>query len=289
MPPPADVLEAAQRLSDIYRTALDHIRADLAAAGTEPNKTRLRKRLRDLERTITQRMAEVNQQAQFWIDDTLPLIYSRGMGSFVIHTAAVTDTPTSGVLVDFTMPSRPAVERLASGLTDDLLSATREVERAAKRKIRQFVSDASMSKILEGRSLRDAQKQVATALDGLGLDAIRYANGTAMPLDGYADMAVRSVTANAYNGGLVDAGRANGVEWYECFDSDDCGLDGHDDEEKPNGQLYPADVVEEFSISHPNCVRSWGPRPDVTSEEEAADADPIGEDLAAGSGLAPVS
>jgi hypothetical protein len=88
----------------------------------------------------------------------------------------------------------------------------------------------------------------------------------------------RTETATAYNGAAVAGYRDSGIVGSSiCLDSADCGLDGHNDPEKPDGLAYSLDDADMYPLSHPNCVRAWAPNIDTGSGQLADEPSPDAE------------
>lgn len=217
-------------------------------------------RLEQLQATVEHLMDHADSQAFSFVTGELPQLY---------HFGAVDSgyPPVQWSKVDL-----DAVNHLASTTYDDLLSATRYVRRATKTLVRTLTREQIATKLLTGQTAREAGRELADVFARQGIAAVTYANGARIGLEQYASMVARTQSALAYNQGNYNQFAANEVGFVECFDSPDCGLDGHDSDEKPNGQVYELSVMEEFPVSHANCIRGWGARPDVTSAEEAAAA-----------------
>ncbi|MDE0003390.1 MAG: hypothetical protein OXQ29_11915 [Rhodospirillaceae bacterium] len=70
---------------------------------------------------------------------------------------------------------------------------------------------------------------------------------------------VRTETALAHQAAANSEYAYHGVERVEWLDSPDCGVNGHDDSEKANGQIVTLARNARYPISHPNCVRAAAP------------------------------
>jgi predicted ABC-type ATPase len=104
-------------------------------------------------------------------------------------------------------------------------------------------------------------------LETHGIHAVQYSNGAKHGLAEYSEMAMRTTTAKAYNSGTL--GSTPDVGFYEIFDGPNCGLSFHEDPTLAMGLVVDKLTAETYLISHPNCRRSFGPRPDVTSAAQA--------------------
>jgi hypothetical protein len=87
-------------------------------------------------------------------------------------------------------------------------------------------------------------------------------------------MVLRTKSAVAYNAGTVNAGREHGVVWYEVFDGPHCGWDRHDSGDLAIGKIIRATEALMVPLAHPNCRRSFGARPDLSTRAEAVRARP---------------
>lgn len=216
-------------------------------------------RLRELQRTVTALTVQLEGAARTWIEQRLPFVYELGAGD----AASVL-----GESFAWTLPHVEALQTLAARSWDDLLSATRFVARDAKAWIRDQARQELTLSLIEGRTARQAAAALANAAGSeIGLFTVVYKDGSRHTIADYADSAVRAVSADTYNTGTINLSRDAGVRFMECIDGTDCGMNGHDDTEKPNGRVYPIEVAAGSTLSHPRCRRSWTPRIDATSTD----------------------
>jgi hypothetical protein len=271
MPQPAEVAQAAEELIAVFRRVQVDITAQLATVATEANQVRRRARLRELQRAVSGQVATLQAETHAWLTGRLPAAYALGGQSAA--TVLATEFTWSGFDAN-------AIQALAGQAWDDLLSATRYVDDATKKWVRAEARRQTELTVVEGRTAQQAGRELVKAAAGELVDdagpvgVIRYADGSYRRLDDYADMLLRTTSARTYVAGQLNQSRQQGVTFMECFDGDDCGLENHDDDEKPDGNVYPIEVAEEFPTAHPNCVRSWSPRPDITSADEASAVPP---------------
>jgi hypothetical protein len=96
-----------------------------------------------------------------------------------------------------------------------------------------------------------------------------YSNGARHSLASYSEMAIRTVSGTAYNQAGISAASEREVKYYEVFDGIGCGWESHSQGEMANGKIVTEDEAMAFPISHPNCRRGFGPRPDINSKAQA--------------------
>jgi hypothetical protein len=263
MPQPSKVHDLARDLLALYTVAWNRIVAEEQQIQDEwatlPRPRRMQ-RLETLQQVVEQLMDHADEAALRFATDDLPQAYLLGA------------IDSGYAPLKWADPDLHAVHQLATDTYDQLLKATRFVRRSTKILVRTLAREQVGIKLLTGQTAVQAGRELADVFANQGIAAITYANGARVGLTQYAEMLTRTQTALAYNQGNYNQFTAADIGFVECFDGPDCGLDGHDDEEKPNGRVYDLSVMDEFPISHPNCQRSWGARPDVTSAQEAADA-----------------
>jgi hypothetical protein len=84
-------------------------------------------------------------------------------------------------------------------------------------------------------------------------------------------MVVRSQTAIAYNMAVI-GGMERGTDgplFLEVFDGPSCGWEYHDSPRRAAGLILSPEEALAFPISHPNCRRAFGYRPDIETKEQA--------------------
>lgn len=265
MPQPAEVQRLAERLVGIYRRANDEIAAELARIQSDPARFRRTARLREMEARVTQLMRHADDQARLWLERSYPRIYELGAG----ETARAL-----GEGFAWTTPHLDAVSALAEDTFSDLLAATRHVSRTTKLLVRELAQGRVLAMATTGRSAAEGARDLRRILADRGIWAVTYKDGSRHGIGEYAQVVIRSKSAVAYNAGTLNHAVTHGTEWFEVFDGAGCGWLGHDDVDKANGTIRSAAECASVAISHPNCVRSYGPRPDVTSREQAGQRGP---------------
>jgi len=266
MPQPSEVGDLSADLRAFYTTAWSRLQAEEAAVLSSwpalPRPARLR-RLRALERTVAALMRSCDELAQRFAGEELPRAYALG----VAH-AGVGQSSFTAVDVD-------AVNVVARNTYSDLLAATAYVRSDTKALIRTLVREHLADKLIRGETAVQAGRDLAAALADRGIAAVTYANGARHGLADYADMAVRTTSAQAYNGGLLASLSGAGVGFVEVADGFGCGTASHDDPSKAAGAIWTLQEAAAYPIGHPRCARSFLPRPEITTAAAAARAEPL--------------
>nr|BFD90961.1 hypothetical protein KitaXyl93_23210 [Kitasatospora sp. Xyl93] len=89
------------------------------------------------------------------------------------------------------------------------------------------------------------------------LDRIVYRNGTRMPVRAWAEAAVLTRSAVAYNAGTLNAAREYGIQHIHVLDGYDCGWTSHADPDKATQTPRTIEDAAEWPISHPRCSRRF--------------------------------
>lgn len=175
----------------------------------------------------------------------------------------------------FTQVDVDAITALAQDQMTDLLHATTGVRQDVKALIRELTRDHIRDKLYTGQTATQAAADLSKALRARGVAAVVYADGRRVTMPTYAEMVVRTKTAEAFQEGGLNQGERLGVDWWEILDGPGCGWTSHDDPDEANGKIVPLETARQHPLSHPNCRRSSTPRPDITTAREAAHATPV--------------
>jgi hypothetical protein len=274
---------ASQALIDAYAESWQRIDDAQQALADDPLNARKRARLNELADMVSREVDSLDEQARAYVRDSFPRVYT---GAAERATRAV----DPGALA-FVQPDREAAARLATGLYTELLEATSHVDATTKQLIRAIGRDAALRTAIEGRTAEQAAREMRRLLEERGIHAVRYANGARVGLKSYTEMAIRTTTALAMNEGTLQGSVDAGCQFWEIFDGPTCGWTYHDDPEIANGKIVSHDDALAYPISHPNCRRAVGPRPDLGVDTAAAgrrsttpaqDAAQVAADVAAG-------
>lgn len=257
---PRTAARAAQAQQDplvqLYRDAWKRIVAEQEKLAGNPLRTARIRRLNELRATVEKEMNRLDRRAgQFFT--------RYGERPYLAGIATTRDGT-------FTAIHHESAKRLADDMFDDLLKATRYVRRDTKRFIQAAAKIAAQSTVTDNTAVGTGRDLMRKLIDEHGIKAVRYANGAQHPLGEYSQMVIRTKTALAFNEGTFDG--APEVDWWQCFDGPNCGLEFHDDGVLANELILPRDESRAHLISHPNCRRAWGPRPDIKSKTGAKKA-----------------
>lgn len=223
------------------------------------------RRQRDLIRLSQRLMGVVQDAARREVAATLRDAFQAGVSRTAAAVGqAETVAPEDSDLLD-------AISR---STFDDVLGATRHVEQTTKELVRELGSRAAGERFSGGITAEQAGKQLAEELAEHAISAIVYKNGARHGLDDYANMLMRTKTAEVYQAGGFAQARDFGIRYMELLDGPSCGLSYHDDPTKANGLILPISEAEKYPISHPRCVRVTVPRVDIHTAEDARNARP---------------
>lgn len=240
-------------------TSEDQLLDDWAAL----NRTQRLSRLRDTRRTIEGLMDVADELALRWAARELPDAYQLG---------ARQAAGAAGAAVSFTAVDVDAVNSLVFDARQSLLAASSYVKRSTKALINRLATDHMTDKLIRGLTAEQASRNLRHELEGHGVTAVVYADGSRHGLAEYADMAILTRTAEAYQVGGFHQTETLGIGWMELFDGSGCGLTSHDDPEKANGMILPLAQARLYPLAHPRCGRTSSPRPDIASKRDAEQA-----------------
>lgn len=263
MPQPKAVQDLQEPLLAAYRRAWEQVEQQQRALVDDPLRATRRKRLLAMQRQIERSMTDLDDTATSWIASRLPQVYALG---------GAEGADAAGSSFAWSQVHQEAVQRLADGLFDELLGATSHVGDTTKQLVRAIARDEGLQAAIAGRTAKQASTEMRRILETKGISAVTYKDGSVHGLREYAQMAVRTTSAKAYNSGTLNGAANAGVTFWEILDGPECGLSFHDDPTLALGLVVDKDTAEQYLISHPNCRRAFGARPDVTSKEQAKEA-----------------
>lgn len=253
MPQPAEVDQIAEQLVARYQEAIREWQQLVAATAGDPPA----KRLRELQQGVDRILGSLDADVRDWITTSTPQVWSMGA--------------TAAVGAPFPLQaSLPAIQAMASQNYSELLSATSHVAADTKRALRTLARGGALD-VLGGQTANASGLKLTNALQDAASQVmtVTYRNGAVHSLADWADTAVRTQTALAYNDGALGSMKATRIKWVEIADGPACGLTAHDDPELADGLVVPIETAEAYPVAHPRCARSLLPRGDIDSEEAA--------------------
>lgn len=198
--------------------------------------------------------------------------------ALTLSTTGIHAAYTAGAVAvgagQFTAADTDALGVLAHDLYDKVLAATKGVANSTKLLIRTLARQHVGDRLLGGQTAADSARALRKELEGKGIYSVTYKDGSRQGLAGYVSMLTHTQSALAYNTGGLNAATRGGVQFMEVFDGFGCGWEGHNDTDKANGTVRSVEECATAVISHPRCQRSFGPRPDISSAQDARDATP---------------
>lgn len=259
--PKAAIEEVEDPLIRAYVNAWERMQLEQQAIAADPTKVRRKSRLTEMQQRVSGILDEVDDVTRAWIQSAFPEIYAMGASAGAAEMGI-------GEMV-WTQVHQQAVQSLAQDLFNDLLKSTKFMRKQTKDLVRDIAKDEALQKAIEGKSAREAARLMEKRLVESGLKGIRYKDGSHHGLGEYSQMAIRTKTATAYNTGTLNEQEAHGVKFWECFDGPSCGWSEHNDTQQALGRIVTRDEALGHPISHPNCRRAFGARPDITSKVQA--------------------
>lgn len=276
--PPLPVLDpdlAAQILAERLGAAYDDLQAELERVLADPRTLH--------RRALVEAWIQEFQQAILDFQNAAAAEVQRFLDLHLVHRYAEgAETALGGQPMSWTQAHESAVTSLALDTYDDFLQRSHEAGRASEAMVR-VVREAARTELPKAATGARTAQQAADRLEekilAAGLDHVVYRDGTQVPVRTYARMAARTKSAVAFNAGTLNELHAEGVLYVEVFDGRECGWRFHSDKDKASQSIRTIQEAAKYPIAHPNCRRAFGGRPDVTTDDEAATAEPFGKDL----------
>lgn len=269
MPQPPEVERLAEQVISLYRESQQRLMTALADAldARQPAP-----RIRDLLAEVEDQLDSALAGHATWLSESVPVIYE--VGGTAMAEALAVRFQWAGV-------HERAVTELARRDFEQVAATLRDVAADTRRTMRDLLRETVRREILEGiPGGRGSADFLAELQRRTGVLTVRYSNGAHHALADWADTAARTEAAKAHNAGGLTEARVEGVTYMEGLDGADCGLSSHEDPTKANGLIVPIETAEAYPLAHPRCARSWSPRPDVRTDEQASRAQPSAADQA---------
>ena len=200
---------AEQRLIDLYRDAEQALTRDVQDA--------LSRDAIGTARYREQRLATVRQYLSDLQDQAIPLATDLTTAAYVGGvTSAARDVGT--MLPDFGSGiHKEAMEILADNLANGLNGAAETVGRRVADLYRRAGLNAATQMIAGGGGVREGAMALTSALRGSGVSAFTDAAGRVWDLNRYAEMVIRTNTADAIVRGNVNKAAEDGYDLVEVL------------------------------------------------------------------------
>jgi len=275
MPEPT-VADAVQALTALLRADLagvsDRIAAEVAAlesAWSSISPASRRTRLLELQNHLSALADHAEQIAsRHVLRSAIGDAYA--MGGHATALTVGSPLATTGVDLD-------AVTFLATDTYSEILQTTRYIRTSTKALIRELDRNHVRDKLYAGQTAiqagKDLSRSLRQRLGSEGVSAIIYRDGSHHSFGSYAEMLIRTKTAEAYQLGGFNQAEHFGVRFMEIQDGPGCGWSTHNDTRQANGLILPLDEARAYPLSHPQCRRAALSRPDLRSLDGAT---PIG-------------
>ncbi|MFD9792113.1 phage minor capsid protein [Streptomyces sp. NPDC059070] len=261
---PGDPDEVARRvaavLDDAWQRLADKQRTAIVALADTSRRVHVVATLEEFKAAIAVFRQRVDQEARAFVERQLPHVYEEGARA---AAKAVDATAT----FTWTTFHRDALLALSADSYADFLRRSEEAERMATKFYRAARAAARREVPLLAAGHMTAKQAARNVADLLlsehQLRYVVYRNGARVPVQVWAEAAVLTKSAVAYNAGTLNRTREAGVTVVEVFDGFGCGWTSHHDPDKAAKTLRSVEEAAEWPISHPRCRRAFGPRPDV--------------------------
>lgn len=252
---------AIESLAASYRRAEEELRRDLERyvrqAELDPDSTaryRAAQRRAALTRIAILR-ADLDGQAVLFGEETLARIYADGMNRTdrILREGRISIGQPS-----FTLLHRDAVEMMAVDAFNDLAAATDYMDRQAKRTIREAAKLRTQVGAITGATVGQDTRRLVDALVRDGITGFVDAAGHRWRLGTYAEMVIRTKSAQAYNTGTILRTEETGTRALEILDGE---RSEHAECLAFNRTTASPRWAVDHPILHPNCVRAFSPLP----------------------------
>lgn len=195
-----DAMAAADALIEVYRRAYLEILKRIAEKRSRGRSTAFDEALM---RDVGGILNELDATAEQWAWEAIPKAYGEGVREALAPFAAMRGGKALQIAPGMIKAHQHAVQILIDSLLDDLRDAHTFVGRRLRDQWRSAQLEAVLEKTTTGQTIRQAQKGLRQRLADEGLTAFRDSRGREWGLDSYANMVVRSVTAESQNAGLL--------------------------------------------------------------------------------------
>ena len=270
---PDEVEALSTALTNDLKKVWEAIQTELTTLEDLPSASAAREhKLLRIETQIRELLAQADDIAAQHILNALEGAFTFG---------ALTTYAMAGVIVE-SIPIG-AVVALARDTMQDILAATKYVDETTKTLLRAIARDEILNHVTIGQTPQQTAKHIRDLMAEHQVHAVTYKNGAKHGLGSYAEMLVRTKTAEAYTAGTLTAAEELEIGFWEVLDGPGCGWLSHDDPVKADGLIVTTQEAREHPIAHPNCRRDMVARIDIETLDDIAEAGRLPDDVWEGS------
>jgi hypothetical protein len=254
----------AARMGEHLGRVWDELQAKrnaVLASANQLRKAETLARLDELMQSTQAFQAVVRAEAEAFSRRTIPQVYAQA----AMSASAAEPFRWTQFHID-------AAQALAADSYGDFLRRSEEASRTSEafaRHVREVARDRTAFAVTAGQTAVQTARDLEKRLAERGITVATYADGSTRSMRVYTEMAVRTKTAVAHNVGTVNRLGEAGIKYVEVFDGAECGWTDHRDGNLANGKIVRLEEALAHPISHPNCRRAFGGRPDITNPKEA--------------------
>lgn len=199
---------AAAQLIGLYRKAYVTLLERIAAKQLKGSSTAFERALiRDVGRVLD----ELDGATRVWAEQVIPTVYSQGQrAAFQPWLDAGLRAPA--VSASFAKLHEAAVQVIAANMVESLSDATSYVGRAVRDEWRKASLEAIAQELTTGETGKQAKRNLQNTLAEEGLSAFKDRAGHVWRLDDYAQMVIRTTTAETTNTGTMNQLRSMGYD-----------------------------------------------------------------------------
>ena len=194
---------------------------------------------------------ELLGRTSLFAGESLARIYAEGMNR-ADRIAAAGGRPALGQ-PSFTLIHRQALEVMAIDAYNDLAAATGFMEPSAKRTIREATKARTLIAAATGEGVDGSTRKLVATLQRRGVSGFVDKAGRNWRLSTYADMVIRTKSAQTVNTAVVLRSDETGTRAFEILDGVPS---GHEECVAFNGQTCDSSWGLANPLAHPQCVRS---------------------------------
>lgn len=223
-----------------------------------------------IQRQMQRELAKLEAVARNYYATTLPRIYLAGVREAVGNSAYKLGEEDMKILTEI---QRRGLQDLADAQARTLSDSRRFMQMIRSGKDPNIRPGAKRSNNLTllDVSPKAPEEIIKATQDSIlkrhGIKAVRYSDGKKYGLGDYASMSIRSNANSTYNQGLLRGFLSKKVEVVQVSDGPECGWTRHDDSDLANGTIRTIEDAMSFASAHPNCRRTFEPRPDLKKKD----------------------